>query len=417
MPDLTLELFIALLSAIPFVILYWVARYLARRRQAEAFRRERPWQEPTLRRWAERGWLVPERLPLFPPALSPPAVPLEWAITDPEVAQGWSLRESLHPEVPVEALLDDLWRGLAPAKQQQSTRLLRRSLAEAVQPWAGAEAGWNHRPLVLPADKLGKQRDPLPVAALDDLTAAPGPGPITPEAAEDGRGAEGPDLVLMLFAARRSAPQYLYPLAVKEGGKQTLISQLSRRVGTDMGRQLGARVGSALGPIGMIVGGYLGGMAGTLGGNAVANQALPAEVSGAAQMATGALQKLGALVEAPEFPRSAAQPEERIRGVGAALDAARQDRNRRFRERIWPTASLALLEETQREALGEFQRYRAAQALLVRVARKADPAVAGGILLQNPWLVRLIPEGPARLTMARNTLNRAVVALRRLATR
>jgi len=91
----------------------------------------------------------------------------------------------------------------------------------------------------------------------------------------------------------------------------------------------------------------------------------------------------------------------------------RQDRSRRLRERVWPTRGLGAVEEVLRVALSQLHDYRAAGDRFVATARAAADAVAGGMILQNPWLVRDLPGAVERLNAARQALNRAAGVIRR----
>jgi hypothetical protein len=71
------------------------------------------------------------------------------------------------------------------------------------------------------------------------------------------------------------------------------------------------------------------------------------------------------------------------------------------------------VEETVRVALAELDGYRSAAEHFTAMARQAPEAVVGGMLLQNPWMVRRLPEGVERLNAARAALNRAAMALTR----
>src|SRR5687767_10175855 len=100
MLDANLLLWIALLTALPFVLLYWIARYVSRRKQAALFRDPRLWQLPTLQRWVEEGWLDPQAVQGLPAELPPAAMFYEWAAADPEAARWWRFREPVLPETP-----------------------------------------------------------------------------------------------------------------------------------------------------------------------------------------------------------------------------------------------------------------------------------------------------------------------------
>lgn len=409
MPDSALILVLAL-TAIPFIALYWVWRFAARRKQAALFRSPRPWQVPTLERWAAEGWLDPHKLDSLPAELPPVRVFYEWAWADPEVAPHWRFREPVTQATPVEALVADAWSNLPPSVQASSRERLGAALQTACDWWGGVERGWNGRPFVMLAEQVTRKQSGLPVFPVEDLTAAPAPGPIRPEMAA---GAEGPDLVLALAAARRRQGLFIHPLAPKLDGTGSMLQGLSSRVVSDVGRRIGGSIGSVLGPIGAMIGQHLGGMVGQLGGKAVANQMLPEPIQNALKDTEVALAGLGELAMGETFAKAAGSPADAVLEHGKRLEISREDRSRRFRERIWPTLGLALIEETLRLALSELQAYRSAATHFVNTARKAPDAVAGGMILQNPWLAARLPKGPEKMTQVRQALNRAAGVIRR----
>jgi hypothetical protein len=409
LPDSTLILVIAL-TLLPFIALYWVWRFVARRKQAALFRSPRPWQVPTLERWAAEGWLDPHKLPALPAEFPPVVVFYEWAWADPESALHWKFREPVTPETPVEALVADAWSNLPDAVQAAARERLGAALQTACEWWGGAERGWNGRPLALLAEQVGKKQAGLPLLPMEDLSAAPAPGAIAPAMAVE---AEGPDLILALAAARRAQALFMHPLAPKLDGTGSMLQGLSSKVATDVGRRVGGSIGSVLGPIGSMIGQYLGGMAGQLGGKAVANQMLPEPVQNALKETETALAGLGELAMGETFARAAAAPADAVLEQGQRLEVCREERSRRFRERLWPTLGLALVEEALRLTLSELQGYRAAAMYFVATARKAPDAVAGGMILQNPWLAARLPKGPERMTAVRQALNRAAGVIRR----
>jgi hypothetical protein len=67
---------------------------------------------------------------------------------------------------------------------------------------------------------------------------------------------------------------------------------------------------------------------------------------------------------------------------------------------------------TLRVTLAELHDYRTAADFFIATARKAPEPVAGGMVLQNPWMVRSIPGAVEKLNAARATLNRAAGAIR-----
>lgn len=410
MPDSSLLLWIALLTAAPFILLYWIARWAARRKQAALFRGLRPWQLPTLQHWAEQGWLDPQAVHALPAELTPATVFYEWAVVDPEAALHWRFRDPVLPETPLEALVADAWEGLPEAVRATSRERLGAAVQTASQWWGGVERGWNGRPLALLAQDVGKKQSALPLLPQDDLTAAPLPLPIRPVMAAE---AQGPELVLALAGLRRAQGLFMHPLAPQQDQAGSLISGLSTKVASDVGRRVGAGIGAVLGPIGSMIGQYLGEMAGQMGGKAISTQMLPEPVQNALKETETALAGLGELAMTDQFRKAAATPAEAVLEVGKRVEVARETRSRRLRERIWPTLGLALVEEVLRFTLAELQGYRAAAEHFSATARKAAPPVAGGMILQNPWLVGKISGGPERLNAARQALNRAAGTIRR----
>jgi len=408
MPDLAPLLTVALLTALPFVALYWVARFVSRRRLGAALRLPRPWQRATLEGWAARGWLALDRLDMLPRELSPGQVLYEWAWVDPDAPRNWRFREAVRPEAPVELLVADLWAELPQPARAASRERLAEAVRTAGEWWGGVERGWNRRPLALRADDCGKKQAGLPLLPLPDLTCAPAPGPLAPALAAE---ADGPDLILALAALRAASWGFTHPLAPRQGEATSMLAGLSTKVGGDVGGRVGAGLGAALGPIGSMVGRYLGELAGSLGGKAVARQMLPDRLQAALAETETALAKLGELAMDDAFARAAGRPAEAVLEFGKRQEAAREDRSRRLRERCWPTPGQAAVEETLRVALAELAAYRAAGQHFAAAARRAPEAVAGGMVLQNPWLALHLPEGPARLTTARAALNRAARAL------
>jgi hypothetical protein len=410
MPDWTLQVMIGALTALPFVVLYWAARFVARRRLGAALRRPRPWQLPTLRRWVERGWLDPEGAGALPGELPPSVVFYEWAWADPEVTRAWRFREPVNELVPFEGLVRDVWANLPPGEAARTEARLREAVLTAGQWWGGAERGWNRRPLSVSAASVSRKQEGLPLLPLEDLTAAPLPGPVLAEAVA--REGDGVDLVLVLAALRRCGGRFMHPLAPDAQASGSMLQGLSTRVGSEAGRRLGAGLGAVLGPIGSMVGQYLGEIAGRMGGQALAQQALPEPVASALRETETALTRLGELVRTDEFARAVRAPEAAIVELGKQVEGVREGRNRRLRERLWPSTGLVLVEEVLRVALAELNVYRTGAEYFTATARNAQAAVAGGMVLQNPWLVRALPDGVERLNKARTALNRAASALR-----
>jgi hypothetical protein len=397
-------------AALLLLLLYGFGRWRARRRQRAALRMPRRLRKDTLAEWTARGWLQPAAEGL-PAGLSPAEVFLEWAWTDPDAAAHWRLGKASPAGASVETLVREAWSRLPEGAKPASNQRLRAAVEEAGTWWGGAPKGWNRRPLVVQAGAVGKKQQGLPLLPVEDLTGAPEPFPVaTRELAE----AEGPDLVLLLAVLRHASPSYTHPLAPGKGGN-SLIAGLAPQVATDIGRRVGGGLGAALGPIGSMVGQYLGEMAGSLGGKALAEQSVPAELAGPLKETEAALERLGELAGTEAFPRAAKEPEERIVELGGRLEGARERRARGLRERLWPTPGFSLVEVVMQAAMEDLRGYRAAAEHFAATARKGPPAVAGGMLLQNPWLVRSLPEGVERLNAARGALNRAALALKRSA--
>jgi hypothetical protein len=409
MPDLSIQLLVAMMTAVPFVLLYWAGRFVSRRRLGAALRQPRTLQGETLRRWVERGWLDPEGAGRLPARLSAVDVFYEWAWADPKVPLRWRLRAPA-PAAGVEEMVAGAWDRLPEADRVQARERLAQAVTEASTWWGGAERGWNRRPLAVPADAVPKKAQALPLLPLPDLTAAPAPPPVS--AGAHLREAEGPDLVLLLAVLRRADPEFTHPLAPEQDQVGSLIAGLSHRAATDVGARIGAGLGAALGPIGAMLGRRLGEMAGALGGKALAEQALPPRIGEPLRQTEAALSHLGRLVQGESLEEAARAPAEAVLAFGRKVEPVRESRSRGVRERIWPTAGLVLVEEVLRRALAELEAYRGAADHFVAAARKAPEAVAGGMLLQNPWMVRSLPTGPAHLNAARAALNRAAKALR-----
>src|SRR5688500_6401919 len=145
MGTLSLQLLVGTLSALPFIIAYWVARWVVGRRQAATLRPGRPWQRPTLEAWVERGWLEPELVTLLPEQLSPAVVFYEWARADPGAVVFWRLSERLTVQTPFEVLVRDAWAHLPAETAAASRETLAGAVRDAGTWWGGAERGWNGR--------------------------------------------------------------------------------------------------------------------------------------------------------------------------------------------------------------------------------------------------------------------------------
>lgn len=410
MSELSIQLIVGAATALPLLSAYGIGRLVSRRKFSRALRAPRPWQVPTLQGWVERGWLDPELVRALPQELTAATVLFEWARVDPAVTRHWRFREPVRPETPFEALVRDLWNNLPVVEQERARGVLAAAVTQSVEWWGGAERGWNGRPLSLLGSNVSRKQKDLPLVLMEDLTAAPLPGPLKGAAlAQD---AEGVDLVLALTALRQTRPRFMHPLAPRSNPAGSLIEGMSTQVVSDLGRRLGAGLGAVLGPIGSLVGQHVGGMVGAMGGKALAQQSLPDRITQALKETEAALANLGKIAETDDFARAARQPAETILELGKQLELVRSARSRRFRERIWPTGGLRALEVMLYVALAELKGYRTAADVFITTARKAPQPVAGGMVLQNPWLVRSVPGAVEKLNTARATLNRAAVAIR-----
>lgn len=410
MSELSIQLVVAAATVLPLFSAYGIGRLVSRRKFARALRAPRPWQLPTLQGWIEQGWLDAELVRALPQELTAATVLYEWARVDPGVTRFWRFREPVKPETPFEALVRDLWRNLSVAEQERAREVLATAVIQAVDWWGGAERGWNGRPLSLLSSSVTKKQKDLPLVLMEDLTAAPLAGPIKGVAMADR--AEGVDLVLALTALRQTRPRFMHPLAPRSNPAGSLIEGMSTQVASDLGRRLGAGLGAVLGPIGSLVGQHVGGMVGAMGGKALVQQSLPERITSALKETETALAHLGKIAETDDFARAARQPADVILELGKQLELARETRSRRLRERIWPTSGLRALEVLLYVTLAELKGYRTAAELFITTARKAPEPVAGGMVLQNPWLVRSVPGAVDKLNAARATLNRAAVAIR-----
>lgn len=410
MSELHIQLALAAAALGSLLLAYGLGRLNSRRKMSKALRVVRPWQSPTLQAWIERGWLDAELVRALPQELTASSVLYEWARVDPAVTRCWRFREPVKPETPFEALVRDLWRNLPAAEQQRAQGVLADAVRQSTEWWGGAERGWNGRPLSMLGSSVSKKQQSLPLVLMEDLTAAPLAGPL--QGAQLADEAEGVDLVLALVALRRTRPRFMHPLAPRSNPAGSLIEGMSTQVASDLGRRLGAGLGAVLGPIGSLVGQHVGGMVGAMGGKALVQQSLPERIAEALKETEVALSRLGKIAETDDFARAARQPADVILEVGKQLELIRETRSRRFRERLWPTPGQRALEVVLYVALAEMKGYRAAAELFITTARKAPEPVAGGMVLQNPWLVRSVPGSVEKLNAARATLNRAAVAIR-----
>lgn len=411
MTDELLPILVGALTATPLILSYWVGRFIVRKRVGRALREPRILSQDLFARWTAAGWLVKDGSGSLATEFSPAAALMEWLRVDPDVAEFWVTRVRVAKTTHTYELIADLWKNLPPARAEQSAALLRDEVARASTWWGGAELGWNGRAYAVSGSAAKKRaKNPIPLTPMEDLTAAPKPLPV--DAGRIVEEAPGADLLLLLTALRRAECEFVHPLAPKGGAAESLIAGLSTQVGTDVGRKIGAGLGAALGPIGSMVGQYLGGIAGSMGGKALVQQAMPERLAARLKETEDALSRLGELTATPQFLEATRAPERAILTLGQAVEARRLKRSRRFRERIWPTPALAACEEVMWTALGELRAFRSARDQFVQIAQKSPGPVAGGMLLQNPWLVGSLPEGPERLNGARAALNQAARALK-----
>lgn len=407
----SLSLLVALLTAAPFILGYWIWRAVARVRVGKRLREPRAWQASGLG-GAAAEWLVPEWPPeRLPEAFSLVDVACEWAAVDPDVVRDWGFRRLPPLEgASLEALLASLWEGTPPAARKRAEALLRAELARMESAWSDAPRGWGGRPYVVPGPLVKRQKkDDLRVQVVPDLTSAPAPGPL--RAMEAASGAPAWQLPFLIALQRRAPVERLHPLANAAAGVPGL-GAVGDRVGTDVGRQVGARVGGMFGPLGSLLGQHVGGMLGAAGARNLASRAERSLAAARVEEAETALTILGALSENRDFKEAARQPETRWLALGTEWESQRGRRRVPISERFWPGAAAALPEECLRAALGELKAYRLTGPLFEAYLRQAPPAVRGGVLLQNPWLAARLPEGPAAVSEARKALNRAAQAIR-----
>ena len=410
-----LPLLIVALLLLPFWLGYGVARLIARRRLAAWLHEPRPLTDSARERWPSREWLArgwrPEELP---ETLSLAVVLAEWAEADPDVLAELRLTRPWRglPAGSLGSLVARAWEALPPAARERSAERLRAALRDLEGWWSGAERGWTGRPFVLPPAAAPRKGDPAACLVLEDLTAAPLPGPFARRAAD-----EAPDAELPLFYAlqRRTAPRFVHPLAPPGSPLATAASTLAGDLAVQIGQRIGARFGAILGPVGAAVGQYLGGMAGKLAGSRARPVELPAALRDGFAEAEAALARLGEIAAGAAWERALVEPEERVLRRGGEWERLRARRARWWREKLWPTLEVAAIEAAMEVALAELRGLRAVSAHLRDRAPHLDPVLHGGILLQNPWLARTLVEGPERLSAARRALNR--LARRLAATR
>ncbi len=299
-----------------------------------------------------------------------------------------------------------IWTTLPTAHRDAAEARLRDAVARAGTWWGGAEQGWNGRPLLLPKGSIGRQALSA-VIAVEDLTGAPKPAGLNLDRCAELAPAELP---VILAALRNAVPDLLHPLQPAKATGPT--GGMHVELGSSLGRRVGGGLGAVLGPIGSMVGQYLGELVGRKGAESIARPELPPALAGALTEAEEALEGLGALAEAGAFSEAVREPEELILAHGRELERLREARAGRIRERIWSTGGMLVLGELVRATADELQDYRDAAALLRKVAAAGPATVRGGLLLQNPWLVRRLQNGPSSLSATRAALNRAARALR-----
>src|SRR5438105_1142127 len=111
--DASLPFLIALLTAAPFIIAYWVGRAVVRVRLGRWLREGRTWRTPALAP-VEEEWLVPGWDPArLPAVLSLVEVACEWATVDPLILRDLRfLKPDRGRDAPLERLLRSLWEGI-----------------------------------------------------------------------------------------------------------------------------------------------------------------------------------------------------------------------------------------------------------------------------------------------------------------
>lgn len=411
----TLPYLIALLTAAPFVVGYYVWRAVVRVRLGRWLREPRAWRNEELAA-AEAEWLAPGwDAGRLPEGLSAVEVAAVWAAVDPPVARAWRFGRGAPVEKgPLPDLVRSLWESLPAADRERTEGLLRQALARQETAWSGAESGWTGQPYLLPVLPV-KKRDRGVVADLrvdvePDLTSAPAPGPL--RAADAAEAAPGWMLPLLLALQRRAPVRRLRPLAALAGAGSP-VAELGGQIGSRVGSQVGARVGSVLGPLGSLVGQYVGGMLGASGAKGLAAKAT-APVLPELEQAELSLTALGRLARGAAFDEAAREPERHWLELGTEWERQRQ-RRRGLAERFWPGAGLALAEECLRLAADELRAYRHTLPLFLAAVERADPLQRGGILLQNSWLAADLPDAPEAISAARASLNRAAWAVKQRA--
>ena len=73
MMDPSLQILIGIITAVPFIVAFYVGRFISRRRDGREFRRPQSLDAGWSARWLEQGWLKPECPRETPP--EPPSLP------------------------------------------------------------------------------------------------------------------------------------------------------------------------------------------------------------------------------------------------------------------------------------------------------------------------------------------------------
>jgi hypothetical protein len=408
-------LLIGLLTLTPFWIMFWIWRWRARQRLVAWLHTPRAWPRAWGAEWRRSGWLAPGwELADLPAELSLTQVLYDWAWADPDVLEHLSLRGAPvgGEQVGLEPLLSALWVNLPePARAATQERLAAR-LRASYSWWTGAEHGWTGRPLLMDATRMPKASAALPLVAVEDLTAAPIPGPFRVEKLISD--APAPLWPLLLALQRRTPPRFMHPLAVSQGEGESLVAGLSHKVGTTVGQRIGAGLGSILGPIGSMLGQHVGGMLGAAGAKQLAGKMVSPQVETALEQVSVAISGLGATVTGKELARGLMLPEKALLDLGAQWQKRVARRGGRLRERLARSVELTLAEECLVLAADALRGYRDAQPVFFAIAEKGGDLVTGGLVLQNPWMATAKPEAAERLQEARAALNRAAQSLGQL---
>ena len=406
---------IGLLTLTPFWIAFWIWRWRARQRLVAWLHTPRPWPRAWGTEWRRSGWLAPGwDAAELPAELSVTQVLYDWAWADPDVLEHLSLRGVAlgGPGLGLEPLLSALWVNLPEPVRATTQERLAARLRASYSWWTGAESGWTGRPLLMDAARMPKGAAALPLVAVEDLTAAPIPGPFRVEKLISD--APAPLWPLLLALQRRTPPRFMHPLAVGQGEGESLVAGLSQRVGTTVGQRIGAGLGSILGPIGSMLGQHVGGMLGAAGAQQLAGKMVSPQVGTALEQVSAAVSGLGATLAGKDLVRALMLPEKALLDLGAQWQARVARRGGRLRERLARSAELTLAEECLVLAADALRGYRDAQPVFFSIAEKGGDLVTGGLVLQNPWMATANPEASERLQEARSALNRAAQSLGQL---